>query len=192
MRRCPRNSTPAWSVLGSNTSSGPTSSTPLLPRLTLRASASRVRWRRRRSATDDKAIPHELDLLRTAVHLSKGCYKGQETVARVHNLGHPPRRLVMLQLDGSTHTLPAAGSPVLQRADDGGEKQVGRVTSAALHYEMGPIALAVVKRSTDASATLVVRGEAEGEEYAAAQELIVAPDAGQVVHRPAGLLRGHP
>ena len=150
-------------------------------------------WRPRMGfETDDKAIPHELDLLRTAVHLSKGCYKGQETVARVHNLGHPPRRLVMLQLDGSTHTLPAAGSPVLQRTDDGGEKQVGRVTSAALHYEMGPIALAVVKRSTDASATLVVRGEAEGEEYAAAQELIVAPDAGQVVHRPAGLLRGHP
>ncbi|MDQ4501781.1 glycine cleavage T C-terminal barrel domain-containing protein [Sinomonas sp. ASV322] len=141
--------------------------------------------------TDDKTIPHELDLLRTAVHLSKGCYKGQETIARVHNLGHPPRRLVMLQLDGSAHTLPTAGSPVFL-AGDGGAKAVGRVTSAALHYEMGPIALAVVKRSTDPSAALVVHGEAEGETYAAAQETIVAPDAGQVVDRPAGLLRGHP
>ncbi|WP_415856684.1 YgfZ/GcvT domain-containing protein, partial [Sinomonas sp. G460-2] len=140
--------------------------------------------------TDDKVIPHELDLLRTAVHLAKGCYKGQETVARVHNLGHPPRRLVMLQLDGSTHTLPAPGSPVFVATDDGGEKQVGRVTSAALHFEMGPIALAVVKRSTPADAALTVRGEAEGEVYAAAQETIVAPEAGQVVHRPTGLLRG--
>ncbi|MEA5453526.1 folate-binding protein [Sinomonas sp. JGH33] len=141
--------------------------------------------------TDEKTIPHELDLLRTAVHLSKGCYKGQETIARVHNLGHPPRRLVMLQLDGTAHTLPAAGSTVTV-AGDGGAKAVGRVTSAALHHEMGPIALAVVKRSTDPHAPLVVHGEAEGETYAAAQEAIVAPDAGQVVQRPTGLLRGRP
>ena len=53
--------------------------------------------------TDDRSIPHELDWLRTAVHLEKGCYKGQETVARVHNLGHPPRRLVGLMIDGSVH-----------------------------------------------------------------------------------------
>lgn len=140
--------------------------------------------------TDEKAIPHELDLLRTAVHLAKGCYKGQETIARVHNLGHPPRRLVMLQLDGSAHTLPAVGSPVFLATGDGAEKQVGRVTSAALHYEMGPIALAIVKRSTPPDVPLTVSGEAEGEVYAAAQETIVAPEAGQVVHRPTGLLRG--
>ena len=74
-------------------------------------------WRPRLGAeTDDKTIPHELDLLRTAVHLAKGCYKGQETIARVHNLGHPPRRLVFLQLDGSQHTLPAVG----QRSAAGG------------------------------------------------------------------------
>jgi hypothetical protein len=97
----------------------------------------------------------------------------------------------MLQLDGSAHTLPAIGSPVFLTTDDGAMKPVGRVTSAALHYEMGPVALAVVKRNTDPSATLVVKGEAEGEEYAAAQETIVAPDAGQVVQRPSGLLR-HP
>ena len=81
----------------------------------LAAEALRVAaWRPRLGAeTDDKTIPHELDLLRTAVHLAKGCYKGQETIARVHNLGHPPRRLVFLQLDGSQHTMPAPGSQVM-------------------------------------------------------------------------------
>lgn len=140
-------------------------------------------WRPRRGAeTDDKTIPHELDLLRTAVHLSKGCYKGQETVARVHNLGHPPRRLVFLQLDGSLHTLPAAGSEVLFE-----DRVVGKVTSVAQHYEMGPIALAVIKRSVDPEATLSVNDD--GEHYPANQELIVATDAGKVVGRQSGFLR---
>ncbi|AMM33726.1 folate-binding protein YgfZ [Sinomonas atrocyanea] len=152
----------------------------------LRIAAWRPRWG---LETDERTIPHELDLLRTAVHLAKGCYKGQETVARVHNLGHPPRRLTLLQLDGSAHTLPAPGSAVFPAGTDAGARPVGTVTSAALHHEMGPIALAVLKRSVDPGATLVVRGEAEGEEYAAAQETIVAPDAGQVVGRPTGLLR---
>ena len=136
--------------------------------------------------SDEKTIPHELDLLRTAVHLEKGCYKGQETVARVHNLGHPPRRLTFLDLDGSEHTLPAAGSAVMN-----GEKKVGTVTSVALHHEAGPIALAVLKRSVDPAATLrVVDGgdtDADGNpatsQYAAAQTVIVAPDAGQVAGR---------
>ena len=109
-------------------------------------------WRPRVGVdSDEKTIPHELDLLRTAVHLEKGCYKGQETVARVHNLGHPPRRLTFLDLDGSEHTLPAAGSAVMN-----GEKKVGTVTSVALHHEAGPIALAVLKRSVDPAATLRV------------------------------------
>ncbi|MGV3016049.1 CAF17-like 4Fe-4S cluster assembly/insertion protein YgfZ [Rothia sp. 88186D007BW] len=144
-------------------------------------------WRPRVGVdSDEKTIPHELDLLRTAVHLEKGCYKGQETVARVHNLGHPPRRLTFLDLDGSEHTLPAAGSAVLA-----GEKKVGTVTSVALHHEAGPIALALLKRSVDPAATLrVVDGgdtDAEGNpatsQYAAAQTIIVAPDAGQVAGR---------
>ncbi|OMH34912.1 folate-binding protein YgfZ [Tersicoccus sp. Bi-70] len=144
----------------------------------LRVAAWRPRYAR---DVDEKTIPHELDLIRTGVHLAKGCYKGQETVARVHNLGHPPRRLVFLHLDGSEHTLPAAGSEVRS-----GERAVGRVTSVAQHGEMGPIALAVIKRSVDPEATLVV---VDGDSrYAAAQEIIVAPDAGQVVGRPAGLL----
>ncbi|WP_314191574.1 glycine cleavage T C-terminal barrel domain-containing protein [uncultured Arthrobacter sp.] len=151
----------------------------------LSAEALRVAaWRPRLGAeTDDKTIPHELDLLRTAVHLAKGCYKGQETIARVHNLGHPPRRLVFLQLDGSQHTLPAAGSEVRV-----GERKVGTVTSVAQHYEMGPIALAVIKRSVAPDEILTVM---DGDEpYTAAQEVIVAPDAGQVVGRQTGFLRG--
>lgn len=147
----------------------------------LRIAAWRPRWG---AETDERTIPHELDLLRTAVHLSKGCYKGQETIARVHNLGHPPRRLALLDLDGSEHTLPPAGAEV--RA---GERVVGRVTSAQLHHEEGPIALAVLKRTTDPSAVLeVVDGD---EHWAAAQQVIVAPDAGQVVgRRQGGFLRG--
>ncbi|MHA7261962.1 CAF17-like 4Fe-4S cluster assembly/insertion protein YgfZ [Arthrobacter sp. TMN-37] len=133
--------------------------------------------------TDDKSLPHELDLLRTAVHLAKGCYKGQETVARVHNLGHPPRRLVFLHLDGSQHTLPARGSGIVLEG-----RTVGRVTSVAHHWEMGPIALAVVKRSVDPSARLLVQDA--DEQYAAAQEVIVAPDAGQVIGRATGFLKG--
>ncbi|WP_435202113.1 YgfZ/GcvT domain-containing protein [Janibacter sp. GS2] len=109
-------------------------------------------WRPRLGAeTDHRTIAHEVDWLRTAVHLHKGCYRGQETVARVHNLGRPPRRIAFLHLDGSGHTLPEAGAEVLL-----GDKVVGRVTSAARHHEDGPIALAVLKRNTDAQVDLLV------------------------------------
>ncbi|MDT0189846.1 CAF17-like 4Fe-4S cluster assembly/insertion protein YgfZ [Rothia terrae] len=153
------------------------------------AEALRVEAWRPRAAyeIDEKTIPHELDLMRTAVHLNKGCYKGQETVARVHNLGHPPRRLVFLDLDGTEHTQPPVGSAVYA-----GTKKVGRVTSVALHHEAGPIALAVIKRNVDPKAQLIVSEESladDGEknaptvDYAASQMVIVAPDAGQVVGR---------
>lgn len=132
--------------------------------------------------TDERTIPHELDLLRTAVHLSKGCYKGQETVARVHNLGRPPRRLVFLHVDGSANVLPRHGSPVWL---DG--REVGSVTSSALHYEMGPIALAVIKRN--ASAESEVEIVLDRERVSASQEIIVSPEAGQVVDRAKGFLR---
>lgn len=123
-------------------------------------------WRPRLGfETDHRTIPHELDWLRTAVHMQKGCYRGQETIARVHNLGRPPRRLVMLHLDGSEHELPAAGASVGL-----GGRQVGRVTTAARHHELGPIALAVVKRNADPTADLLV-----GENIAAAQEIVVDP-----------------
>ncbi|MHA7188837.1 CAF17-like 4Fe-4S cluster assembly/insertion protein YgfZ [Arthrobacter sp. MDT2-16] len=160
------------------------SSTGLAVAGSLAAEALRIAaWRPRPGfETDEKTIPHELDLMRTAVHLAKGCYKGQETIARVHNLGHPPRRLTFLHLDGSQHTLPAPGSAVVSEG-----RTVGRVTSVAHHHEMGPIALAILKRSVDASADLLVQ---DGEErYAAGQEVIVAPDAGQVVGRATGFLK---
>jgi tRNA-modifying protein YgfZ len=130
------------------------------------AEAQRVAaWRPRLGLeTDHRTIPHEVDWLRTAVHLAKGCYRGQETVARVHNLGRPPRRLVFLHLDGSEHTLPAHGDRVL--LDD---RQVGFVTTPARHHELGPVALALVKRSTPADAELLAG------DVAAAQELVVAP-----------------
>jgi tRNA-modifying protein YgfZ len=117
--------------------------------------------------TDHRTIPHEVGWIETVVHLSKGCYRGQETVARVYNLGHPPRRLVLLHLDGSEDKLPSHGDQVL--LDETG---VGFVGSAARHYELGPIALALVKRTTPIAATLQVDG------VAAAQEVLVAPDAG--------------
>ena len=146
---------------------------------TLAFDALRIAAWRPRFATevDEKTIPHELDWLRTAVHLSKGCYRGQETVAKVHNLGHPPRRLVMLHLDGSEGAHPERGAIV---SLDG--KEVGTVTSAALHYELGPIALAVVKRSTDPAATLIV--DADGTSVTAAQEVVVPPEGGPEAHVP--------
>jgi len=145
---------------------------------TLALEALRIAAWRPRLATeaDERTIPHELDWLRSAVHLNKGCYRGQETVAKVHNLGHPPRRLVMLHLDGSEGVLPAHGDIVTSGAA-GSEKEVGSVTSSALHYELGPIALAVIKRSTDATADLIVAA-ADGVAIAAAQEVIVPTDAG--------------
>ena len=147
-------------------------------------------WRPRpASEVDATTLPHELDWLRTAVHLHKGCYRGQETVAKVHNVGRPPRRLVMLHLDGSCHGLPTPGAAVMS-----GDAAAGRVTSAARHHEAGPIALALVKRSTDAAATLTV--ESDAGPIAAAQEPIVAPDGTSSDRPPApgptakGLLMG--
>ncbi|MCL2848789.1 MAG: folate-binding protein [Micrococcales bacterium] len=128
---------------------------------------------------DHRALPHELDWLRTAVHLDKGCYRGQETVARVHNLGRPPRRLAMVHLDGSGHVLPSAGAPVL----DASGARVGVLTTCARHHELGPIGLAVVRRATSPDAPLSVPDD-DGDLVAAAQEVIVNPD-GLTPDRPA-------
>jgi len=140
----------------------------------LRIAAWRPRFARE---VDARSIPHELDWLRSAVHLAKGCYRGQETVAKVHNLGRPPRRLVQLDLDGSEGLLPAPGDPVLD-----GDHEIGSVTSTALHHEEGPIALAVVKRSVPEAATLIVH-TSDGD-VAAAQRVIVPADAGPAVAVP--------
>ncbi|MCB5178904.1 CAF17-like 4Fe-4S cluster assembly/insertion protein YgfZ [Streptomyces antimicrobicus] len=119
--------------------------------------------------TDHRTIPHELGWIGTAVHLQKGCYRGQETVARVHNLGKPPRRLVFLHLDGSEVHLPPHGAPVRLAADGAEGRQLGFVTTAARHHELGPIALALVKRNVPVDAPLLAG------QTAAAQEVVVAP-----------------
>ena len=105
--------------------------------------------------TDHRTIPHELGWLESAVHLNKGCYRGQETVARVHNLGRPPRRLVFLHLDGSMEVLPGHGAEVRVVAEGPDARPVGFVTSSARHHELGPVALALVKRNTAVDAGLL-------------------------------------
>jgi tRNA-modifying protein YgfZ len=117
--------------------------------------------------TDHRTIPNEVGLLGVAVHLDKGCYRGQETVARVHNLGRPPRRLVRLHLDGSADAIPEPGT-VLEL--DG--QPVGFVGSTARHHELGPIALGLVKRNVSPEAPLIVEG------IAASQEALVDPEVG--------------
>ena len=117
--------------------------------------------------TDGRTIPNEAGWIGTAVHLDKGCYRGQETVARVHTLGRPPRRLTLLHLDGSPSRLPERGSDLLL-----GDKTVGFVGTSARHHELGPIALAMVKRNVSLDQELVVDG------LAAAQEVLVDPEVG--------------
>ncbi|HEX2893666.1 MAG TPA: folate-binding protein [Marmoricola sp.] len=124
--------------------------------------------------TDERTIPNEVGWVPAgepvpwaAVHLDKGCYRGQETVARVHTLGRPPRRLTLLHLDGSVNRLPEPGTPLLY---DG--RQVGFVGSSARHHELGPIALGLVKRAVPLDATL------DASEIPAAQEVVVDPEVG--------------
>ncbi|WP_066933895.1 CAF17-like 4Fe-4S cluster assembly/insertion protein YgfZ [Microtetraspora fusca] len=139
--------------------------------------------------TDHKTIPHEVGWIGAALHLSKGCYRGQETVARVHNLGHPPRRLVFLHLDGSMDTLPPHGAPVTiqgqgtETQEDAEAPQIGFVGSSARHHELGPIALAVVKRTVPVDAVLLAGG------VPASQEVVVPPDAGRNVQIDPALRR---
>ncbi|HIT74952.1 MAG TPA: folate-binding protein YgfZ [Candidatus Avipropionibacterium avicola] len=115
--------------------------------------------------TDHRTIPNEIGLV--GVHLDKGCYRGQETVARVHNLGRPPRRLVLLHLDGSVEALPEVGAEL-----SSGGRAVGFVGSSARHFELGPIALGLVKRNTATDAELVTG------EIACGQEPLVDPEVG--------------
>ncbi|MBM6980555.1 MAG: folate-binding protein, partial [Actinomyces succiniciruminis] len=169
----------------------------------LRVEAGRPRWGRE---VDARTIPHELDWLRTAVHLNKGCYPGQETVARTLNLGRPPRRLTILQLDGFTGQLPVPGASARL-----GERVVGTVTSVARHVDYGPMALALLRRGVPADAPLTVDIVAEAEEKEiesatgsreepeavarvdAAQEPLVSPEGraqATPAERPGADLRG--
>lgn len=117
--------------------------------------------------TDHRTIPNEVGWIPSAVHLDKGCYRGQETVARVHTLGRPPRRLTMLHLDGSENRLPSQGSAITWN-----DREVGFVGSSARHFELGPIALGLIKRAVPVDAPLLVDG------MPAAQEVVVDPEVG--------------
>ncbi|WP_026360603.1 YgfZ/GcvT domain-containing protein [Amycolatopsis nigrescens] len=104
--------------------------------------------------TDDRTIPHEVNWIGSAAHVAKGCYRGQETVAKVHNVGRPPRRMVLLHLDGSPEITPETGDPVLL-----GERTVGRVGTVVRHHELGPVALALLKRSAPVDQELLAGAE---------------------------------
>ncbi|MFT4148407.1 MAG: folate-binding protein [Micrococcaceae bacterium] len=140
---------------------------------TLRIMAGRPRFG---AETDEKTLPHEVNWLKTAVHLNKGCYRGQETVAKVHNVGHPPRRLTLLHIDGSEHVIPEIGQEVLYQ-----DKPVGKITSRGFHHEAGPIALALIKRTVPVDATLQLT-----DGIACSQETIVPASAGATVNIPRG------
>ncbi|WP_426181316.1 YgfZ/GcvT domain-containing protein [Microbacterium sp. TWP3-1-2b2] len=145
----------------------------LLATEALRIAAWRPRWA---GEVDERSLPHESDWIRSAVHLSKGCYRGQETVAKVHNLGHPPRRLAALHLDGSDDVLPSPGDAVFAA-----DVEVGHVTSVAQHHEDGPIALAILSRRAPIGDLIVKAGDVD---VAAAQQVIVPADAGATADVP--------
>jgi len=125
--------------------------------------------------TDEKAIPHEVNWIGTAAHVAKGCYRGQETVSKVFNIGRPPRRMVLLHLDGSPEVLPETGDPVRVA-----ERVIGRVGSVVQHHELGPIALALLKKSVPTDAELLV-----GEDDRVVQAAI-DPDSEPAEHVAAG------
>jgi tRNA-modifying protein YgfZ len=134
--------------------------------------------------TDDRTIPHEVGWIGSAVHLTKGCYRGQETVARVANLGRPPRRLVLLHFDGGDEHLPVPGDAVLREG-----RPVGRVGTVALHHELGPVALALVKRSVPVDAELVA-GADDRAAPAAIDPTSVPPEDGTPPPGRAAQIRG--
>lgn len=146
----------------------------------LASEAFRIEARRPRQGldTDHRTLPHEVGWLRSAVHLDKGCYRGQESVARVHNLGRPPRRLVLLHLDGSDSTLPAVGSAVTVAG-----REVGRMGTSARHHELGPIGLALIKRQVPDDAVLLADG------IAAAIDPVIEPDVPPSAARAAAAAR---
>ncbi|MDR2973119.1 MAG: folate-binding protein [Propionibacteriaceae bacterium] len=124
--------------------------------------------------TDARTLPNELGVPSEAVSLARGCYPGQETVAKVHNLGAPLRRLVRFWLDGSQECFLEAGSPV---TDPDSGATIGRLGSMSYHYELGPIGLGLVARDTDDAATVLVGG------VPATLDPLVPRDAGLHVNR---------
>lgn len=124
---------------------------------------------RLRFETDHRTIPHEVGWIGPAVHLQKGCYRGQETVARVQNLGKPPRRLAILHVDGSAEIVPRHCDRVFYQ-----DREIGWIGTGARHYELGPVATAILKRNVPVDAELLIR-TAEGD-VSASQEVVVSAD----------------
>jgi tRNA-modifying protein YgfZ len=94
---------------------------------------------------DDTTIPQEAGLNERAVSFTKGCYVGQETVARLHYRGKPNRHLRGLRLSA----LMPPGTPLLL-----GEREVGRIGSSVVSPRHGPIALALVRREAGVGESL--------------------------------------
>jgi tRNA-modifying protein YgfZ len=134
--------------------------------------------------TDERTIPHEVGWIGTAVHLDKGCYRGQETVARVYNLGRPPRMLVLTHLDGSVPR-PTTGSAVLA-----GERAVGRLGTVVDHVDLGPVALALLKRGIPAETALTTGGVGEPVSLAIDPDSVPAPDVAGPGRAAVDRLRG--
>lgn len=145
------------------TGSGAPAGTWALEALRVAAAVPRIGFE-----TDHRTLPHEVGWIGAGVHLAKGCYRGQEAVARVHNLGRPPRRLALAHIDGSVGILPAHGDEVRI-----GDRVVGWVGTPARHHELGPIATVVLKRAADPDADLVLRA-ADGD-VVASQQVVVTP-----------------
>jgi len=128
--------------------------------------------------TDERTIPHEVGWIgdpgHGAVHLDKGCYRGQETVARVHNLGRPPRMLVLLHLDGSVER-PSTGDAVLA-----GGRAVGRLGTVVEHVDLGPIALALLKRGLTADTGLVTGPQGPDAQVAAVIDADSLPPSDEI------------
>jgi tRNA-modifying protein YgfZ len=103
--------------------------------------------------SDHHTIPMEAGWLEGAIHMNKGCYRGQETISKVVRMGQPPRRLELVLLSGEGD-LPSHGTEVLLE-----DKVVGFVGTAVQHFELGPIATVLVKRNVPVDATLSILGE---------------------------------
>ena len=117
--------------------------------------------------TDHRTIPNEVGWIGPAVHLDKGCYRGQETVARVHTLGRPPRRLTLLHLDGTENRLPRAGTDLLL---DGRTVGLGR--------QLRPPPRARPDRAGAGQAQRAARRHLDADGMPAAQEIVVDPEVG--------------
>jgi folate-binding protein YgfZ len=111
---------------------------------------------------DDTVIPQEAGLNERAVSFTKGCYVGQETVARLYYKGKPNRHLRGLRLSGPA----ATGAQLLL-----GERPVGRIGGTALSPRLGPIALALVRREAEPGSTVDVG------EHGASAEVVALPFA---------------